>query len=373
MLSFKAGLSAIVGVFALSATPFAQAGAPPSPAQALLDETRAATGAPGMTAALISSDDIATWVSGVRRVGTGARVSRENVFHVGSDLKAMVATVIAQEVEAGRLRWDTTIGEVLPEVTGTARAEYRQVTLTQLLQHRAGLLPLLRLEDLAVVPRLRGSVVQQRRQFTQWVLTQPATSVPGTRDDYSNAGYVVAAAMLEKVTGHRTEYLLEKRLFAPLKMRSARFGWPAEIARRFEPWGHATVGERKFVAVSPFDPEARIPEWANVSGNLSLDTRDFARFVQLHLRGLRGTSTFLDPTTFQTLHTPTDEYALGWAAVEAGGARFSFHAGGTDLFYAVMVVVPDADRAAVVMINADNPDIEDAAIVLASQLLQLEP
>lgn len=344
------------------------------PGQALLDEARGQTGVPGMTAAVITSSDIRTFAAGVRRAGSPLEVARDDAFHIGSDLKAMVATIIAQEVEAGRLRWDTTIGEVLPEVMLTARAEYRNVTLSDLLRHRAGVLPLLQLEDLAVVPRLKGTVMQQRQQFARWVLTQPAQYPPGTTESYANSDYVIAAAMLEKVTGKRTEDLLFRRLFIPLRMDSARFSWPAAQPRQlaFEPWGHASV-QGKFVPANPFDPESHIPEWLNPAGNLSLDARDFARFVQLHLRGLRGQSTFLDPTTFRMLHTSVQDYAMGWAVIDAGGVQFSFHGGGTDLFHAVMVLVPAADRAAIVMANGDNPDIEEAATVLASQLLQVEP
>lgn len=50
---------------------------------------------------------------------------------------------------------------------------------------------------------------------------------PGTRHVYSNAGYAVAAAMAERVTGRSWESLMKKYVFGPLKLRSARFGWPA--------------------------------------------------------------------------------------------------------------------------------------------------
>ena len=63
-------------------------------------------------------------------------MDEDDAFHVGSDAKAMLATVIAQEVEAGRLRWDSAIGEVLPDAAATGRPEYRHITITDLLLHR---------------------------------------------------------------------------------------------------------------------------------------------------------------------------------------------------------------------------------------------
>jgi len=337
--------------------------------QELVEQTRLATGAPAVAAAVITSDRIAVFADGRRRVDRPGAVTPSDSFHVGSDMKYMVATLVAREIEAGRLRWDSRLVEVLPDVAIFARREYWGVTITQLLQHRAGVVPLLELDDVAAVPTFRGTVVQQRRQFAAWALRQKPTSTPGTETAYSNGGYIVAAAMLERVTGKSTERLLEQKLFAPLGIRSARFDWPATGRLTSQPWGHAATSAG-FVAMSPLDPATRVPAWANAAGNLSLSTGDFARFVQLHLRGLRGTSSYLAPDSFVRLHTPVDGYACGWAIqVVEGAPTISHHAGGTDLFYAVMVVVPDLDRAAVVVVNAETPAIHEAAYQLAGQLI----
>jgi D-alanyl-D-alanine carboxypeptidase len=366
MFSFKNVLASI-GVAALLILPRAHAGA----GQELIDAARIASGAPGMAAALISSEGIDVFASGQRRIDQPASVARDDSFHVGSDMKAMVATLIAQQIEAGRLRWDSTIQEVLPDVAVFARREYRRVTVTQLMQHRGGVIPMLTLDDVHQVPRLRGSLIQQRLQFARWVLAKKPIATPGTATEYSNAGYLVAAAMLERVSGRTTETLLQTRLFAPLGIKSARFAWPA-AGRRNEPWGHALVDDT-LVPMHPNDPTALVPEWVNPAGNLSLSTRDFARFVQLHLRGLRGISTYLDAGTFRQLHQPVDGYACGWAVIETGGPTISLHTGGSDLFYAVMVIVPEVDRAVVVVINADYEAVHEAAFVLASQLINLQP
>lgn len=337
--------------------------------QALVDEARATTGAPGLAAAVITSDRIDVFATGQRRADRAGLVTVADSFHVGSDMKAMVATLVAREIEAGRLRWDSRIVEVLPDVAIFARREYWGVTITQLLQHRAGVVPLLALEDISAVPKFRGTVIQQRRQFAAWALRRKPTATPGTMTAYSNGGYIVAAAMLERVTGKPVETLLQQKLFAPLGITTARFDWPATGRLTTQPWGHAAT-ETGFVPVNPLDPNTRAPAWANAAGNVSLSTGDFARFVQLHLRGLRGTSNYLAPDTFARLHSPVDGYACGWAIQQIEGEpTISHHAGGTDLFYAVMVVVPDLDRAAVVVVNAETESIHAAAYQLAGQLI----
>jgi CubicO group peptidase (beta-lactamase class C family) len=289
-----------------------------------------------------------------------------DAFHVGSDAKAMLATLIAQEIERGRLRWDTRVEEVLPQVMVTARDEYRGVTVADLLTHRAGLVQLLEIEDLNAVPALRGGIRAQRQQFATWALAQPPVAAPGTSAHYSNAGYVVAAAMLEAVAGDSYESLLVRRLFLPLRMY-ARFGWPAET-RNPAPWGHATV-EGRLVPIDPREPGSRIPAWANPAGNLSMDTRSFARFVQAHLRGLRGDAGILQPATFSELHTVRGELAAGWAVVDLGDRQISLHEGGSGIFYALMIIDASHDVAALVLANADNDRVREAALTLALEIM----
>jgi D-alanyl-D-alanine carboxypeptidase len=334
--------------------------------QRLVSRARELAQSPALAAAVVTSRSIDVYVSGVPRLGWPGRVDEDDAFHVGSDAKAMLATVIAQEVEAGRLRWDTTIGEVLPDAAVTARPEYRQITITDLLMHRSGLPQLLTLEDLAIVPPLSGTVIEQRRQFATWALQQPPTAPPGTATLYSNAGYIVAAAVLERTTGQRYESLMQRRLFAPLEIR-ARFAWPAAQDVR-EPWGHAGI-DGQLVPVDPRDPAIQVPEWAVPAGHLSLSTGDFAKFVQLHLRGLRGVPTLLQPSTFTQLHTPVDNYAYGWAVVELGDRQVSFHQGATGLFYALMIIDAAHDVAAVVVANSDVESLPATATQLALDLM----
>lgn len=349
-------LLALVGAAVQAATP-----------GQMLAAAASAAATPAMSAAVITSTSIEVYTTGVRRLGMPDPVRPGDAFHIGSDAKAMLATLIAQEVEQGRLRWDTTIAEVLPDAMTGARDDYRSVTLADLLAHRSGLIALYTLEDLAAVPALRGSVRAQRLQFVAWAVQQSPAVIPGTNAVYSNAGYVVAATMLERVTGRSYEELLQRRLLEPLGIRAA-FDWPAARDCR-APWGHAQL-DGGLVPVDPRDPSSRIPAWANPAGNLSLSTRDFARFVRLHLRGLRGAPGLLQPATLTELHTPHGEYALGWAVAEVNGRTLSFHQGASGLFYALMIIDAEADVAAVVLANSDTDTIEIAATQLALGLMQ---
>ena len=333
--------------------------------QAAIDTVRQQYGIPGLAAAVITSNTVNVYASGVRRLGRPERVGRNDLFLVGSDAKAMLATVIAREVEAGRLQWDTTIEHGLPGAD--IREEYKSVTLANLLQHRSGLPGFESADDLAGVPELTGTLMEQRQQFAQWVLTQESVQTPGEGFQYSNAGYVVAAAMLEHATGQPYEALMDAQLFKPLGIHPV-YGSPAGGTRRNQPWGHTMV-DGKLVPVDPNAPENQFPAWATPSGNLNLTAADFARFVQMHLRGLRGNPMLISTQSFQTLHTPTGDYAYGWLLLDDRGQRASAHSGSDDTFYAFMILEPGADAAAVVIANASSPSIDEAIVKLGIALL----
>src|SRR2546427_1927386 len=75
---------------------------------------------------------------GVRKSGDPALVTTNDVFHIGSCTKPMTATLTAMLIEAGKLRWDTTIADVSPELKGRMDKQYEAVTVEQLLHHRGG-------------------------------------------------------------------------------------------------------------------------------------------------------------------------------------------------------------------------------------------
>lgn len=56
--------------------------------------------------------------AGVRKWGESAPVTTNDIFHIGSCTKAMTATLTAMLIEEGKLRWDSTLAELLPELKG---------------------------------------------------------------------------------------------------------------------------------------------------------------------------------------------------------------------------------------------------------------
>src|SRR5215471_12763850 len=154
---------------------------------------------------------------GVRKAGTDVPVTDRDEWHLGSDTKAMTATIIASLVERGKLAWDVTMGQMFPEVAKSMDPELRRVTLLQLLSHRAGL-P----HDANWGQASRsGPLREQREAVVRMVVSMKPLYPPGSKYQYSNLGYVLAGIMAEKVTNTAWEDLITRMLFEPLGMSHA--------------------------------------------------------------------------------------------------------------------------------------------------------
>jgi D-alanyl-D-alanine carboxypeptidase len=336
----------------------------------LVKQAVAEQGIPGIAAAIISTDTIRSSVAGVRKTGVNTPIANTDRFHLGSNIKAMTATLAATLVDSGVIGWNTTIAQAFPEMTADTRSEYQAVTLAQLLTHKGGIVPLTDPADLALAPPLIGSSMQARSALTHWLLQQPAPNVPGSSSLYSNAGYAIAAAMLERKSGQDYETLVNELVLRPLNVMPL-FDWPAAGATA-QPWGHERV-DANWVPNDPDAPANHFPTALTPAGNISLSVGDYAKFVQAHLRGLRGTGNSLAPSTYTYLHTPQGDFALGWLVKNLNGVITSAHDGSAGTFYALAAIQPTRNRAVVVLCNGYSDTLANAANALASKLLELTP
>lgn len=312
------------------------------------------SGAPGFGA--MASDSHATLaheVAGVRRVGSEAAIATTDRFHLGSNAKAMTATLAALAVEDSVLTWETDAADVLPDVCRMG------ATLVALLSHSAGLGAYAEDEELDAVPPLEGNAAEQRLAFARRALAEEPLFDAGAEHRYSNAGYAVAAAMLEEVRGEPWEDQLRDRLFAPLQIEGG-IGWPARDDTD-QPWGHFADGDR----FRPHDPtdDYQLPTFLRPAGDVNASLDGYARFLRFHLRGMRGEAELLDVESFQRLHRPIGgtNFALGWGVQDLQGVRTSVHTGSAETFYAVVAIQPDRDLTVAVVANAAGEAVEIAA------------
>ncbi len=332
----------------------------PSPAGTaqILETLRAKHDLPALAVVVVKDGKICDRAAtGVRKSDDRERVTTGDVFHIGSCTKSMTATLAAMLIEEGKLRWDTTIVEVFPRLKGKMDPQYEAVTVEQLLTHRGGVPGSPPPAAWTRAWEERGTPTQQREEFIQAVLGQPPAAAPGTKMIYSNQGYAIAGAMLEKISGKPWEKLITERLFAPLQMKSAGFGPPGRTGRVDQPWGH-TREEGKIKPSQTDNPPAIAP-----GGRVHCSLDDLAQYAMLHLEGGKPGG-LLKAETFQKLHTPPPggDYAGGWISVERGwaGGRALTHSGSNTMWMLVMWLAPERDFAVISATNIAGTGAEKA-------------
>jgi CubicO group peptidase (beta-lactamase class C family) len=323
---------------------------------------------PALAAVVVKDGLICDRVAvGVRKLGDPTPVTTNDLFHIGSDTKSMTATLTAMLIDEGKLRWDTTIADVFPELKGKMDKQYEAVTVEQLLTHRGGVSGTPPAAAWKRAWEQQGTPMQQRYKFIEAVLAQPPEAVPGTKYIYSNQGYAIIGAMLEKLTGTPWETLIAECLFKPLHMDSAGFGPPGTIGEVDEPWGHI----RKLGVTTPVqsdNPPAIAP-----AGRVHCSLDDLARFTIFHMQRNQAGG-LLKPETLVKLHTPPagGDYACGWRVVKRGwaGGNALTHSGSNTMWYVVMWLAPEKDFSVIVATNIAGSDAQQGCDEVAAAIIQ---
>jgi len=326
-----------------------------------LEHIRARHQLPALAAAaIVEGQLVAIGATGARSAAAPTPVTLDDRWHIGSCTKSMTASLAAMLVEDGVIGWETTLAEVFPEMP--MKKTWREVTLEDLLVQRSG--------APGEAPKAlwneacarQGTPTEQRFAYASGILAGEPERPPGTKWIYSDAGYAIAGAMLEKVTGKDWEMLMRERLFLPLGMLSAGFGAPATPGQLDQPWGHKGY-EAPFQPVPP-GPDADNPPAIGPAGTVHCSIADLARYTAWHVAGERGEGWLLSYESFEKLHHPPEDqtYGMGWCNLRrrwAGGVAL-MHTGENTMFYAVMWLGPGADTAFVAASNADGYDAVDA-------------
>ncbi|MEZ5717791.1 MAG: serine hydrolase domain-containing protein [Burkholderiaceae bacterium] len=311
------------------------------------EEVRQEYGIPGLAIAVVDSDGIREMAHlGVRERISGTPIQANDRFHLGSNGKAITGFIAARLVEAGLLNWDTRFFDLYPELLAEADPVYHSMTLAELLSHHAG-----------IQPFTDGDAASDIEWSEDWagaagvLLALPGVEpAAGQTYVYSNAGYTLAAMMLERATGQSWQSLLENQ-FNLLLGINLRVGWPSDLSVN-QPWGHFESRPGVLSETPPGDNEFRLPYLLAPAGDLNLSLEEYAAFVRANLRGLQGDSNYLSPDSWQYLHTAYPDYAIGWGTVVYEGKTYSTHDGSAGTFYCRVAIGRDGNKALIIMVNA---------------------
>jgi len=324
---------------------------------------------PGAACAVITSDTITYGVSGVTSVGGTTPITPMSHFHIGSCTKSITGFIAAQAVKTSAIDWDTKFLDLFPELKASSRDEYKDITLGELLSHSAWLQAFTAGKEFKKVPDYDDNDLEARIKFAKLVLSLKPVKAKASYE-YSNAGYVLAALMIEKATGksweHHVSTYFEEQDWAYV------LGYPS-YTDNSQPWGHyrkKSSGEMKRISKGQdFD----LWPYIAPAGDISMRVVDFAAYLQQHLIGLQKGDAYFTKDEYRNLHYRNEVYALGWGHGKAleETVELSTHTGSAGAFLAMMIVVPEKDLAILVVINSgDDEKSEDAVKSVRNRLLR---
>lgn len=219
-------------------------------------------------------------------------VTKDTVFDIGSITKQFTAAAIMKLEMQGKLNTDEPLGKYLPDVP----ADKAAIPLRYVLTHTAGL------------TNFSGGDydVAARDETVRRILNTPLLSEPGKKFAYSNAGYTLLAAIVERVSGEPYERFLRRNLFDPagMKMTGYRLAdWKkTRLARGYaEGKNQGTPLDHAWSETGPY--------W-NLFGNGGMlsTAEDLYKWAEA-LKGER----VLSAQAKQKLFTPLlNNYAYGW-------------------------------------------------------------
>ena len=299
---------------------------------------------------------------GVRRLGHPETVTKDDKFHIGSCTKAMTASLAAMLVESQKIRWNSALAELFPERREKFDAAFRSTTIEALLTHRAGL-P----HDGSFSGIPDEPVALQRLAYMEALLAKPPAFEAGSFH-YSNAGYIIVGAVIERLTGKPWETALGEKLFNPLGMKTAGFGCCSSSRNATDgTWGHVISGGK---LVPRYGDNHR---GLGPAGTVHCSVADYLKFASWHSSLGARPPGLLSKNSFTNLHHGSKgDYAMGWMAARrswAKGPAYT-HAGSNTMNFFIVWIAPEIDLALAVACNAARPGIERDLDQFAAELVK---
>jgi CubicO group peptidase (beta-lactamase class C family) len=312
-----------------------------------------ATGAPSASIAIVRGGQIVYERAYGNGRGTSSAASSMR-YAIGSVSKQFTATAVLLLAEDGKLSLSDPVAKWFPQLT---RA--RDITVGQLLSMTSGY------QD--YWPQDYVFPDMQRPATADAIMRRWAGKAldfdPGTQWQYSNTGYVIAAAIVERVAGMPFMDFLRQRIFTPLNMTSVA---------NFDagPLPQSDAGAYLRNALGPLRPAPKeATGWLFGAGQLAMTAHDLALWNISVIK-----QSVLKPGSYTTQQTVvilqdggSTGYGLGVGIGTPGGRRRIAHGGAVSGYTTTNHIYPD-DSAAIVVFTNIYPGAAGASGQIAGRI-----
>jgi CubicO group peptidase (beta-lactamase class C family) len=342
---------------------------------AYVEKARRDWGVPGIAVSIVKDDSVIFAKGyGTREVGRAAPVDPETLFAIGSATKAFTTASIAMLAEEGRIGWDDPATRYLPELQLDDPWVTRELTLRDLVTHRAGIergdwlwesSPNTREEALH-----RMRFLERRHGFRAEYI-------------YSNLAFLAAGQIVARLSGMSWDEFVRQRIFVPLGMTSSNTSNSA-LPRGGNVAAHHVEVAGAIQAIPRLNMDNVAP-----AGSINSNVLDMAQWVRLQLGGgvYRG-KRLLRAESIREMHSPQMVvrkgewmsstspssylmvpetqfflYGLGWYLQDYRGRKIVHHGGVVEGMRALVGMLPE-ERLGVVVLSNQHPAYIDEAVLL---------
>ena len=269
----------------------------------------------------------------------GTPVTLDTRFRLGSMNKMFTAVAVLQLVEAGRLSLEGSVGQSLP---GYPNADIAKVTIRQLLTHAGG------------TGDIFGPAFDQHRlslkthdDYVRLYGARGPTHPPGQAHEYSNYGYVLLGAIIERASGLAYEDYVARHVFAPAGMHDT-----GALPEDVDVPGRARAYTRKDGAW--VDAADTLPYRGTAAGGGYSTAADLLKFA----RALRAGILLSPASLAEATRRQTPWYGYGFMVGQRHGVAGFGHGGGAEGMNASLGIFPAQDPVVIGLANLDPPSVE---------------
>ena len=315
------------------------------------------TGVPSASVAIVQHGKLVyTHAYGEARLGEGKmppiHATPDMRYSIGSISKQFTATAILLLQEQGKLTLDDPVSKYVP---GLTRGD--EVTIRQILSHTSGYQDYWP-EDYVMTTMLPRETAQQI--IDTWG-KKALDFEPGTQWQYSNTNFVIAGAIVEKVTGAPYFDFLTANIFRPLNMKSV---WNSDQIKLGQtdatPYYRHALGPLR---VAPKEGRG----WMYAAGELAMTAHDLALWDESLIA-----QSVLKPESYKQMFTEVKlksgsgtHYGLGVGVHDLNGRRSIVHSGEVSGFVSDNEVLVDDGIAVAVLTNQDAVGAASTIVHLA--------
>ena len=265
---------------------------------------------------------------------SGANITADSPFLIGSVTKTVTALAVAQLVDAGKLRFDDPVSVHLPRFAVGAPDSGRAITIRHLLTHTSGFSQWSGHDRRA----------QREARFDHISPVRP----PGTVFEYSSLNYIILGQVVEAVSGMPYAEYVQREIFVPLEMRNSFLD--LEEARR-----HGFVrGHRYLYGLTIPGSESQKPAPLVPAGFMISTARDLGNYLSMLLNeGRFRDRQVVSPDALREMFRPWDGAPTGAGMAWGIGRRSIGHAGSTATFSARLSLMP-AERTGIIVLTNVN-------------------